>query len=462
MIEESLGREILTLAIIWGACVIAVCARCMRGGSVGLPVAYVIATTALYCGAVSYAVPGYSHLRYDGDLYLQSKEFSDRTVLLGLMTSTLGMVGFTIGVFLTGRTGDQIERLKRNPPIRPGPNIDAFVLALLCVGFLGFVLAILNIKFPLSGAIILAARNAPIVALMLGAWHDFHRLGRVRYFRWGSIFLAVCATYVLFLGFASYAFILAAIAAGYWLVRLRPRWLKTGSLLTLGVSGFYLSVSVFVAWLSFRSNLRAVTWGGGNMSDRLGELTSMMMNISILSPFDFESLDLLNARFNQAIYVGKAVEFHAVHEGLKLHGESLWMSLFAWVPRFLWPDKPRLGGADLISDHTGLEFAEGISFGAGVIFEFFINFGYIGVFFGMLFVGMLINSIDKRAYNFISSGKFALFAAWFALGMIFIDPLLTSFFIVSGAVFSWLMMHGVATGLSIASPSSPSKSIKRV
>ncbi|MEO1322694.1 MAG: hypothetical protein AAFV59_06775 [Pseudomonadota bacterium] len=451
MIVESSGPKIIVLALVWVACVMAVCARCMRGGSVGLPVAYVIATTALYCGAVSYSVPDYSHLRYGGDLYLQSKEFTDRTVLLGLMTSTLGMVGFTVGVFLTGRTADQIKRLKRNPPMPPGRNIDVFVLALLCVGVLGFALAILNIKFPLSGAIILAARNAPIVALVLGVWNDFHRLGRVRYLRWGSIFVAVCATYVLFLGFASYAFILGAIVAGYWLVRLRPHWIKTGGLLTLGFGGFYLSVSVFVAWLSFRSNLRAVTWGGGNLSDRFAELMSMVTNISILSPVDFESLDLLNARFNQAIYVGKAVEFHAVHEGLKLHGESLWMSLFAWVPRFLWPDKPRLGGADLISEHTGLEFAEGISFGAGVIFEFFINFGYIGVFFGMLLVGMFINGIDKRAYNYISSGKFALFAAWFALGMIFIDPLLTSFFIVSGAVFSWLMMHSVALGLDLVS-----------
>lgn len=452
MIELSTESQIMLLGVVWLACVLVVCARGLRGGSVGLPIAYVIATTALYCGAISYANPEYSHLRFGGDLYLQSKYFTERTVLVGFATSTLGVAGFTLGVLLTSRSGSSRRSLGEVARNSPSMNTDLFLFALLCTGVAGFAIDIMQIRFPLSGAVSLAAQNAPVIAICLGAWFDVKIYGRVRYLRWGVVLGMTCAAYITLMGFASYAFVTIAITIGFWFRHLRPRWFSGARMVIASIGGFYLTVSVFIAWMSFRSDFRAATWGGQSMWARLQELGTLISNVSFLSFADFDSLDLLNARFNQAIYVGKAVEFHELNPSLKLHGETLWMSLIAWIPRFLWPEKPELGGSTLMSEHTGLVFAERVTFGAGPIFEFFVNFGHIGVFLGMLALGALLSLIDQKAFQKLKGRQIVLFAAWFALGMVFIDPLLTSFFIVSGGVFSWLLVVAIAISIKLTSP----------
>jgi hypothetical protein len=52
----------------------------------------------LYCGFISYLVPGYAADRGDGNLYLMSYDFDRETVLLGVQASLLGLSGFLVGV----------------------------------------------------------------------------------------------------------------------------------------------------------------------------------------------------------------------------------------------------------------------------------------------------------------------------------------------------------------------------
>ena len=96
-----------------------------------------------------------------------------------------------------------------------------------------------------------------------------------------------------------------------------------------------------------------------------------------------------------------------------------------------------------MSEHTGMTLSDSASFGTGTVFEFFINFGYVGVFLGFIVLGWMIRRIDRRAAFFLVTGDTFRFARLFVVGIVAIDPLLRPFFIVNGAVFAWIMMSAL-------------------
>ena len=70
--------------------------------------------------------------------------------------------------------------------------------------------------------------------------------------------------------------------------------------------------------------------------------------------------------------------------------------LWALIPRAVWSDKPVVGGGgDIVSDFTGIRFAESTSVGAGQVLEFYINFGIPGVLIGFLGLGYLLMRLDQ-------------------------------------------------------------------
>jgi hypothetical protein len=113
------------------------------------------------------------------------------------------------------------------------------------------------------------------------------------------------------------------------------------------------------------------------------------------------------------------------------NGQTVVLALFGWIPRFLWPGKPERGSSEFLTKHSGKVVAEGSSFGAGPIFEFYANFGYIGVFFGFVVLGVGVRSLDIAANNNLTNGRMDRFVRYFLLGLTMLQPLADLFFTVT-------------------------------
>jgi hypothetical protein len=75
------------------------------------------------------------------------------------------------------------------------------------------------------------------------------------------------------------------------------------------------------------------------------------------------------------------------------YGETIWSSIAAAiVPRFLWPDKPKVGGAENIKRFWGIDL-HGYSINIGPLGEAYGNFGPTGGVIYMFFYGLTFNLI---------------------------------------------------------------------
>jgi hypothetical protein len=437
-----MSTEMLLIAAAWVLCIVLVSRVTCRGatGSIGLPMACMFAMAFQFCGFIAYAVPGYSHLRSDGSLYLQSYQFTEQTVKLGVEASFLGVVGFVIGSCLLVRDRRRLTAARALPVPLDLPGLERkrllFLLGLIAVA--GFVLYRVELPIPMIQALLLVARNIAVVTVCLGAAFAVRSLRPRSYFVWLLPAAAIPATYLVVWGFVSYGFVVFTCFAGFWLAVLAPRRLSPLAIGAGGALVTYGLLSLFVLWMSFRDQLRAVLWSeGAGIGERMTAVGDALASVELLSPTNFASLDWLNIRLNQYVFVGKAIEWHAIWPDLRLHGETLYIAAFAWIPRFLWPDKPELGGNKLIADHTGMSFHESATFGSGPVFDFFINFGLPGVLVGMIVLGLVVRLVDLEGARALDRGRTLDFVKWFVVGMSFVQPLTEVFFMINTALVSW-------------------------
>jgi len=437
----DISTQMLFIMIVWVAMVVIVVRSTMRSsaGTIGLPAAYLFATTFLYIGAITYIVPGYSQFA-TGNLYLKSYDFTESTVIKGTLATLIGIAGFTIGTLLV-RSGTNSWR--SGEIITVGENYRrALVLGLAGLGVTGFLLNMVHITFPMKDVFLQVGRNAAVVVICLGAVLAV-RDGR-GYKSWAMWAAVIPLTYLIVWGFVSYGFIVFTIFVGFWFSILASRRLSRKKIAFSAFIITYVLLSVFVGYMSFRAELREVIWGGAGYGERVSAIFNAFANTKLLNPFDFESLDWLNIRLNQYIFVGKAIEYHDQVPDLWLNGKSLLLSLIAWIPRVFWPGKPQMGGNHFVAEHTGMTFSDSATFGAGPVFEFYVNFGYVGIFIGFVVLGYILRLIDARASISLRQGRLHSFARLFTVGISIIAPLSEIFFVVSSAVASWLVIDAMA------------------
>lgn len=438
------------LALAWVACLSILFWVLRRNPrkSIGLPIAFFFATAFEYIGGFAYAVPGYDHIRAGGELYLLHKNFTSETVYAGLQLTTIGISALVFGVVLMAR------RSSVSP--RPGwirqDEVRTVMSVLSCLTAVGFITMFIRLPIPMIDAFAQIGRNAAIALICLGATLAFWRKApphvMLKWFALGSL---IPAAYLFGWGFMSYGFLAFTSFAGFFglrLTRTPPRLYRFVGL-TLAVS--YLLLSIFVAYMSFRDELRKILWSNAGLGDRINSVVSSFGNITWLNPFDFSSLDWLVIRLNQSMYIGKMIEYHATHENLRLYGESLILAFVAFVPRFIWPDKPELGGSEFMSRHTGMTFASGATFGTGPVFEFYVNFGTIGVICGMFALGLVIAWIDERAGSALSQGRLWTYARWTTVGLALVRPLSDFFFLVNTAIASLIVFWAIGKVLPLKS-----------
>jgi hypothetical protein len=457
---SDISVEIGIIAIVWLFVIVATSRMTARSdhGSVGLPMAYLFASSFLYIGAFSYAVPGYSHIRLGGNRYLASYVFTEQTVLLGALATTIGFIGFMIGCWLVSprsnrRTAAELQ-MPTSIDIGPGErNRLLWVLGLL--GISGFVLNGADLPIPMLQAISQVNRNVAVVAICLGAAFVVLVDRRRNYVAWVLAGAAIPVAYVIVWGFVSYGFIVLTCLLGFWLAVLASPRLGMLRIAVAGTIGVYILLSAFVAWMSFREELREILWADSSgVTERASAIIGAFAKTEWLRPSNFESLDWLNTRLNQYVFVGKAIEYHELVGGLKLYGESIFLAPLALVPRFLWPDKPEMGGSTLVATHTGMRFSESTTFGAGPVFEFFVNFGWVGIFLGFVVLGLIVRLIDRKASVALRKAQFLDFARWFTAGLAFVAPLTDFFFMFNTAILSFLFLTALKHVLGRGSVSS--------
>lgn len=451
---DDIQLPMVAVCLAWLAAVLFIVRSCQRSrtGSVGLPAAYMFATTFLYVSAFLYCVPGYSHRRIDSLPYLWNYNITDQAVLAGAIQTSLAMISFAVGVYLyQSRAPRQTARAARLD--REGPDSFANSVPILAAfAIAGFAVMFLRINIPGLSALSLVAQNVGTVLVCLGYYNANAAGNRHAKLTWLAIGIAIPVWNVVALGFLSSGFTVATIIGAFLLTNTAARtWrgLKTFAAI-FGVA--YFALSAFVAYLSGREEIRKVIWGQADFIDRFVALGKAFSEISLLTPFDFTNLDWIAIRLNQAAFVGKMVEWHEMFPDLRTNGASLLLSLLAWVPRALWPGKPENAGNQFIETNTGLHFSEGARFGAGQIFEFYVNLGSLGVVIGMLVMGLVLAHLDARAARALRANRLYDCVRNFAIGTALIVPLSDIFFMVSTCAATWIALHGISFATKILAP----------
>jgi hypothetical protein len=200
----------------------------------------------------------------------------------------------------------------------------------------------------------------------------------------GVVFILIQA-----LAMAMFGELVFTLALGIILLFLGKR---ISSFLKFGVTilGF-----IFLLLLqSIKVDYRAVAWRGGSEEGNTKVFFSLLVD-RIQNPqqfFDWGLMFPTVVRANQGMIVGK-VMVHVPATEPFAEGETIFTTLAAsFVPRVLWPDKPRAGGHENMLRFTGYKI-EGYSMNISPMGEAYANYGINGGIIFMFFYGLFFSLV---------------------------------------------------------------------
>jgi hypothetical protein len=185
-------------------------------------------------------------------------------------------------------------------------------------------------------------------------------------------------------------------------VHSRRRWLYVAAAPLVVVAG----LSLFVAYIGERSAIRDAVWarqsGFGERFDRVAGIVSTLELLDLDNP---QHAWALNSRLNQNELVGVGVLRHRAGVVDLLYGATV--QPWALIPRAIWKSKPVIGGSgDLVSNFTGITFAEYTSVGTGQVMELYMNFAELGVVIGFIILGYALRRLDYGLQHAIARNDF--------------------------------------------------------
>ncbi|MBN8681328.1 MAG: hypothetical protein J0L99_01690 [Chitinophagales bacterium] len=204
---------------------------------------------------------------------------------------------------------------------------------------------------------------------------------------------------------------------------------------------FYTKLIIFIFGLSFlfliqsiKSEYRDKTWSSNfeKKADPVYFINLVYERLQNPSTI-FEPKRLFNAsvRANQGQIIARVLNYVPKHEPFA-YGETIGVSvLSAFVPRFLWPDKPKTGGADNVCRFLGdcESFRNGFSYNISPVGEAYVNFGKTGGVIFMFFYGFFYSFIFNKAHYFSKNNPTIIL--WFPL-------IFFSFFTMENDVLSFI------------------------
>jgi hypothetical protein len=409
------------------------------GASCGLPFAYIVGLGIIHVpGAVLYLDPSYEF-------------YNPQYVETGFQITTLGIVGFTVGVLLAGtrariRRGGNAKSAHSDTVLRTtAPEINRLAWIFLVAGFVvQYVLTPALQGLFLTGLLSgLAQLTVAGTCLGLYAAHisGDHALLR----RWLMVACAFPIITLLASAFLGYGIFALLVVASFAIALFRPR-LWTVIPFTVAV---LIGISVFVTYARDRGDYRAaVSQEGATIKQRLERIVNTFANfefIDLENPKHRASIDL---RLNQNDLVGSAEAHIDSGRADYAAGETFWVALAAPIPRLLWPDKPVFGGSgNTVAEYTGYSFDDATSVGMGQVLEFFINFGWAGEFWCYVLFGALCRRLDMHAGFALREGEFRRFLLFFMPAMGFMQSggaLAEVVASAAGAFFSALLASALA------------------
>lgn len=374
-----------------------------RVPSVGLPLAYAFNLSMNhYFGALIYSLPWYGGSDY-------------QYVYLGFEQTLYGIAAFAVGSSVVGNFliinflwREDCHLVKPNPTL-PWRYLQIGLVAYLLMGpILGRIPSIAT--FAQSGWYLL------ITAVCLLSWQAWGQRKIHKLAMWIVVTLAFPFFTSFNSGFLGYG-VVALMSIMFFIASFfKPRWL-----VVIGIFiGIYLGLSLCVTYFRDRDELREAVWYDRQSIDaRIGRVFQTLADFEFLDLTQEAHLKRIDGRLNQNVLVGMSIVFLQENPNKFGRGDTLLNSVFALVPRILWPSKPvNAGDPKIVTRFTGLTFAEGTSVGAGQVLEFYVNFGTPCVIIGFMILGAVIRYFDYRAAQNLGRGDWQQFALWFlpALG----------------------------------------------
>ena len=379
-----------------------------RPALAGLPLAYFISIMLIHWpGAAIYLLDNYRN--YDPDI-----------VLDGFRATTYGMIAFCIGVIFAGLWVGK-PKLKSYQNQNNTSHFDKVMIEKIAV--LLFLLGIVVELFILPliqgiatvTSIIAGFSQLTVLGVCIGIWNALQHRNKKSLYKWlilAYLFPFLSLINNAFLGFGVNKLIIA-LAFLYQLRRVRITHIILFSAFS------YIAISFFVTYINSRSELRELAWNeGAGYTQKFNKIWDMVTDVELFDLNNKSHLYAIDQRLNQNYLVGESIKYIGSGRIDYANGETILSSLVALVPRVVWPEKPVVGGGgDIVSKYTGIWFSKNTSVGTGQVFEFYINFGNIGVIIGLFIFGFLISYFNQNAIKAIGTGNFKGFILWFLPGI---------------------------------------------
>lgn len=196
----------------------------------------------------------------------------------------------------------------------------------------------------------------------------------------------------------------------------RPRFWKAG-VFAVAVYAFFTVAGV---WFATRGIIREGHLVGLSTADKVTTFFSQFgdtLDFAMIAP---ESVRLAAAnRVDLSVYNVLQVAWTGEKEPYS-YGKSLFIDpLLALVPRVLWPGKTiTLGDSEFVNRYTGLSLVtSNISVDTNMTFEFYANFGWIGVVVGLFGYGYLMARMELKLMTAGNSLTMMLVLAMLLLGL---------------------------------------------
>jgi hypothetical protein len=407
----------LTLFVIWCAAGIGF-VLVSRRSSAGIPLAYFLGLSLIH-------VPGAML-----DLGITDVSLNALATRVGFEQTVIGMVAFLCGVMIARFTA-----FAQRPGLRVFVEAPRVLLsrdqaaavdrrALLYFGLGGIAYFLL---LPLLGgvatvtAVIASLGSLIIVGLCLWLWVA-RETGKFLKFWLTIVLLPVLPAVVVVqsgaIGYGTY-WILAILSFVFCQSKRRFGYVL------IAPAVIYIGLSVFVSYMAARNEIRAIVWHSKTeVGDRILPVEDAILRS--LAWFDASNLrqrQLIASRLNQNLFTGVAARRFDSGQQDYARGATLGTMMMALIPRAVWPDKPTVGGGGtVVHVFTGIKFAAGTSVGAGQVFEFYVNFGTLGVIGGFLLLGWLLGRMDLKVIESLYRGDQRRFLFWFLICLSLLNP----------------------------------------
>jgi hypothetical protein len=374
---------------------------------------------------------------------------------IGFEMTILGLAAFVAGAFMARQIDRRCTAAKGAPPHRRARVFGRLGWRAVALGGVDyFVLLRLFGRVPTLTSFFAALATL----LVLGLWLLLYDAAVAADWRRTLAILTLVpllpsATLVAggFLSFGTYWAV--SIVAFLFTISRRRIWFYVAA-----PPAAFLALSLFVTYMGQRSAIREVAWDGrAGLFERLDQVSSIVTNFELLDLTSPEQADALNGRLNQNAFVGLAVTEHEAGRTDFAYGATV--PVWALIPRAVWPNKPLVGGGgNVVSDFTGLLLDLNSSFGAGQVFEFYVNFGIPGVLIGFLGLGYLLMRLDRGITRALAANDMRGLLLRAMPGLMLLQPEANLLEILVGCVAAYLVAHLVIWLRWLDIPSAPRSS----